>query len=422
MIKEIKKLFHIFEALFWNFVTFNPSKHLIIIGVTGTKGKTTVSDIISQSLDYLNINNSLLNSIRIKILKNSKPNTSKMTTPGRGKIHRFLKKSLKLGVKVVILEMSSEGLAQYRHLGIKFDIGIITNLAKEHIKSHGGFENYKKAKGMLFRNLEKNPNSCAILNLDDPYFSYFNSFKVKNKLYYAIKSNSKYKQQLFKGKIIKMDINGSIFEINGNLIKSKLIGEFNLYNLLACFCALKALKIKDDKIIKALESINPIPSRIEFVKTDPFNVIVDFAHTPESFEAFFKTIKTILPEKKIISVFGSAGGIRDKEKRPKLGKIAGKYSDIIILTNEDPWDTPPEEILNDIEKGLDKSKWKLNKNYFKIQDRKNAIFKALDLAEKDTIVAILGKGEERLMIIGKKKIPWYDKNVIKDYFEDSEVD
>ncbi|MBI4652898.1 UDP-N-acetylmuramoyl-L-alanyl-D-glutamate--2,6-diaminopimelate ligase [Candidatus Kuenenbacteria bacterium] len=420
-----------------------PSNKLIVIGVTGTNGKSTTVNLIVKILEEAGFKIGLCSGINFKISEDEWENKTRMTMPGRFVLQKMLRKMVKANCKYAVIEVTSEGLKQNRGLGINFDVAVFTNLQPEHLESHGGFEKYKKAKAKLFQSLENSkkiyPVKCLqgkfngarkiiISNLDDDYGQYFLKFKSDEKYGYEI--NAKRKTQnaklqlktqnylkIIKAENVNQNINETNFICQGKEFHLNLLGEFNVYNALAGICLGLSQGIDLEIIKKALKKIKGIPGRMEKINEGQnFTVIIDHAHTPDAFELLYQTIQTIYPkESKIISVFGSAGGIRDKGKRPMLGFIASKYSDFIILTNEDPYDTPPKEIIKDITEGFNKEKMILGKKYWEILDRKEAIEKALSLAQENDIVLILGKGCEPCIKIAKnKKIPWDDRKVVRE--------
>jgi UDP-N-acetylmuramoyl-L-alanyl-D-glutamate--2,6-diaminopimelate ligase len=322
-----------------------------------------------------------LSSVRFKIGEKEKENTLKMTMPGRFKIHKFLKEAVKEKCQYVVLEVSSEGIRQHRHRFIDFNVALITNLSPEHIESHGGFENYKKAKGELFKAVKK----VHIVNGDDKNAEYFLQFPAEKKYIFG----------WGKGDVTSRDVN---FDF-------PLPGRFNKYNAMAAMCVGLSQGISLDVCKKALMKAKGVPGRMEEVISEPFKVIVDYAVTPDALEQLYQTIKELYSPSRIIAVFGACGGGRDKWKRPAFGKIAAKYCQEIIVTNEDPYDEDPMEIINQVAAGTEgKAR--------KILDRREAIREALRLASPGDVVVITGKGCEPWIITSKGKIPWSDKNVI----------
>jgi UDP-N-acetylmuramoyl-L-alanyl-D-glutamate--2,6-diaminopimelate ligase len=384
-----------------------PSKKIKVIGVTGTNGKTTTVNMISAVLEEAGYQTAFLSSIKFQIKKEEKPNLFKMTMPGRLEIQKFLKQAVDAGCEYVILEVSSEGLKQSRHLFVDFETAVFTNLSPEHIESHKGFDNYKKAKGLLFKKTSK----THIINIDDKHQEYFTSFDSQKKWGYGLKDNDSFKGQKVKAFNVLNNSDGIVFQVENETFNLKLLGDFNVYNALAAICVGLSYGVSLETSKKALESFKTVPGRMEQVISDPFNVIVDYAVTPDALEKLYQTIKKAFPQGKIIAVLGSCGGGRDKWKRPILGQIASEYCSRVFVTNEDPYDEDPMEIIEQVaEKAGDKA--------VKILDRREAIRKALQSAEKNDTVVVTGKGCEPWMCVaGGKKIPWDDCETIKQEIE-----
>ncbi|HOW12986.1 MAG TPA: UDP-N-acetylmuramoyl-L-alanyl-D-glutamate--2,6-diaminopimelate ligase [Candidatus Pacearchaeota archaeon] len=372
-----------------------PSRNLIVIGITGTSGKTTTAELTIKILEeYLKEKKSnqkvaLASSIKFKIGENEEENKLKMTMPGRFTLQKFLKKAVKNNCKYAVLEVTSEGIKQYRHKFIKFDVALLTNLSPEHIESHKGFENYKKAKGKLFEETK----NIHIINIDDKNADYFLKFPARKKYTFGLNQG---------------DINNK--DLNLNLL---IPGDFNIYNALAAICIAFSQNIGIEFSKKVVENFKGIPGRMEVVIEKPFKVVVDYAITPVSLEKVYKTLISDFKNKnsKLICVLGSCGGGRDKWKRPVLGEIAYKYCDNIIITNEDPYDEDPLKIIDDVAKGA-------KEKAQKILDRKEAIKTAIKLAKENDTIIITGKGCEPLMCLANgKKIPWDDRKIVKEEFE-----
>lgn len=423
-----KNIYHFlwafFSALFYGF----PSQKIKVIGVTGTQGKSTVVDLAARILEEQGYKVASLSSIRFKIGKKEWLNSLKMTMPGRFGIQRFLKKALDSACKYAVLEVTSEGIMQHRQKFIDFDAAVFTNLSKEHIERHGSFENYKRAKGKLFGQTKK----IHILNIDDKNADFFSRFSAKEKYKFTIKNGQEKKgldnnvsmeEKLIKNRdfeIIKAvnyreKENGISFEIGNTEFNLKLLGRFNIYNALAAICAGLSQNISLETCKKALEKVKEIPGRMEVVISKPFKIIVDYAHTPQSLTKVCETLKN--ENKKLICVIGSAGGGRDKWKRPKVGEIAQKYCGEIIVTNEDPYDENPEKILDEIFSGFREDSQNAA-SIHRILDRREAIKKALGLAKLNDTVIITGKGCEPWMCVrGGKKIPWDDRKIAREEFQ-----
>jgi UDP-N-acetylmuramoyl-L-alanyl-D-glutamate--2,6-diaminopimelate ligase len=371
--------YHLSLAFTGAFLYGFPSRKLLVVGVTGTNGKSTTVDLISRILEASGRKTASASSIRFKIGKEEEPNTLKMTMPGRFKLQKFLRKAVSQGCSCAVLEVTSEGIRQSRHRFIDFKAVVFTNLSPEHIESHGGFENYKKAKGELFSVCKK----IHVVNLDDQNAGYFWDFPAEKKGGYSIKDLQKYKPFDF-----------------------KLPGEFNVYNALAALTTGSVLGLDPEICKKALQEVTLIPGRMETVVSSPFKVVVDYAHTPDSLEKVYGTLKK--EGSRLICVLGSCGGGRDKWKRPRMGEIAASFCDKIILTDEDPYDESPMEIIEGIEKGISKFS-----DLKKVLDRRKAIAEALSSARNNDTVVVTGKGSEPWMCIAKgKKIPWSDKEII----------
>jgi UDP-N-acetylmuramoyl-L-alanyl-D-glutamate--2,6-diaminopimelate ligase len=366
-----------------------PSKKLILIGVTGTNGKTTTTEMIASIFEKAGKKIALLNSIRFKIGEKEEINKLRMTMPGRFFIQRFLKKAVKEGCEYAILEVTSEGIKQHRHRFLDFKVAVFTNLAPEHIEAHGSFEKYREAKGKFFQATKE----IHVINVEDKNLDYFLKFPAKRKITYGLKTG---------------DIN-----LKNTKIKLKIPGEFNLYNALAAISVAISQGIDKDFAIKVLEEFKGVPGRMEEVISKPFKVIVDYAFTPNALEKVYQTLRTSnfqLPNSKLICVLGACGGGRDKWKRPVLGELAAKYCDEVIVTNEDPYDEDPWQIIEQVASGA-KGKAK------KILDRREAIREALKLAKEGDIVVITGKGCEPSIVIKGKKIPWDDRKVVREEFQ-----
>jgi len=399
-----------------------PSKRLKVIGVTGTNGKSTVVEFITKIFEEAGIAIASQSSIRFKIKDKEWPNLYKMTMPGRFFIQKFLRKAVDAGCQYAILEVTSEGIKQHRHKFINFEIAIFTNLSPEHIEAHGGFENYRAAKGKLFQATK----NIHIINLDDENANYFLQFPAKKKFGYTLKEIQSTEQyhRLVCGTIISnsQPLTFSVDQVN---FKLNLLGEFNIYNALAAICVGLSQGIDLETCQRAIEKVKGVPGRMEEVISQPFKVFVDYAFTPNALEQVYQTISSKLqtPSSKLICVLGACGGGRDKWKRPVLGEIAAKYCNEVIVTNEDPYDENPIEIIKQVAKGAESISVNQRRNQresavYKILDRREAIRKSLELAKTGDIVVITGKGCEPWICVAKgKKIPWDDRKVVREEFE-----
>lgn len=389
--------YHFLLAFFGAFFYGFPSKELKVIGVTGTKGKTTVVEFCFQIFKEAGYKTASISSISFKIKDKERSNTLKMTMPGRLKLQRFLRKAVKAGCSYAVLEVTSEGILQHRQKFIDFEVAVLTNLSPEHIERHGSFEKYREAKGKLFKQTKK----IHIINQDDENSKYFLKFEAEKKIKFPEAKN------------IQESPTGISFEVQNTKFNLNLLGRFNVSNALAAISVGLSQGIDLATCQRALAKIKGIPGRMEIVIKEPFQVIVDYAHTPDSLEKVYQTIhnsKFLISNSRLICVLGSCGGGRDKWKRPKLGKIAAKYCHNIIITNEDPYDENPMEIINQVAQGAEGQAEK-------ILDRREAIRRALCLAKPSTIVVVTGKGcEPRMCVANNKKIAWDDRQIVKEEF------
>jgi UDP-N-acetylmuramoyl-L-alanyl-D-glutamate--2,6-diaminopimelate ligase len=411
---SILNFYHFSLPLLGAFLYRFPSRKIKVIGITGTCGKSSVVNLCVKILEEADYKVASVSSIKFKIGEYESKNTLKMTMPGRMKMQRFLRKAVNAGCDYAVLEITSEGIKQFRHKFIDFDVAVFTNLSPEHIEHHGGFENYKKEKGKLFQSCGK----THIINLDDEHAEYFLKFPANKKIGFQMQerrspssSVRSDKLPIVEAKNCEVLENGVKFSVENTEFELKLLGEFNIYNALTAISIAKSQNIKLKHCKSALEKVKGIKGRMEIVIRKPFTVIVDYAHTPDALEKVYKTVKSL--DNKLICVLGAAGGGRDKWKRPELGKIASQYCDKIILTNEDPYSENPEKILEEIETGFLQTA-----NYEKILDRQGAIRSAISSALYGDTIIITGKGSEPWMCLANgKKVPWDDKKIVEQVFQ-----
>ncbi len=396
MIKKLYSIYHFLLSFLGAILYRFPSKGIRVIGVTGTNGKTTTVHIISEILKKEGYRVASTSSVKFEVNNKKKDNLLKMTMPGRFALQRFLREAVDAGCSYAVLEVSSEGIEQHRHRFINFHTAVMTNLSKEHIESHGSFENYKKAKGKLFRETKRR----HVINLDDKHKDYFLSFPAKEKIYYSLKSRS---AQVFAEKV-QSTSQGVSFVINGEDVFVPLKGSFNVYNVLAAVAAVFPKR----SVKKPLSEMGVVPGRMEEVISSPFRVIVDYAVTPESLELVYKAVRRDFSPRRVICVFGACGGGRDKWKRPVMGEVASKNCDKIIVTSEDPYDEDPRSIVEQTApSGADK-----------VIDRQEAIEKAISQAQEGDVIVITGKGSEPWMCLARgEKIPWDDRKIAKEFFD-----
>jgi UDP-N-acetylmuramoyl-L-alanyl-D-glutamate--2,6-diaminopimelate ligase len=400
--RTAQPVYHYILAIIGAIIYRFPAKKLVIIGVTGTKGKSTTVELVNSILETAGCKTALASTIRYKIGDETWPNMFKMTLRGRFFTQSFLRRAINAGCTHAIIELSSEGAPQFRHKFIYPGVLIFTNLAPEHIESHGSYKKYVEAKLVIAKELEGRDGAAIIANIDDKEGEKFLALNIKNKIPYSIHDAI----------AIKANDRGSSFQIGKLVIHSKLPGIFNVYNMLGAISYAKFAGISDETIKKGLEKVELIRGRMEKIDCkQQFDAVVDYAHTPDSLRAIYGAYEKY--EK--ICVLGSTGGGRDRWKREEMGKIADKYCSQIILTDEDPYDEDPYQIIADIKKGIKKRPLDV------IIDRRTAIAKAVQLAslaqtdQNRVAVLITGKGTDPY-IMGPKgtKIPWDDASVVRE--------
>lgn len=366
-----------------------PGKKLTVIAVAGTKGKTSTAYFVSTLLGALDIHNALFSTAALKMRGAESLNALKLTTPTPFFLQKFLQEAAHKGCTHAVLEVSSHAISQHRIWGIPLHYVCITNLAPDHLEFHSDGKEYQHVHTKLIT-----PRLQAlILNADDPHLDLFKSFDVQ-KTYWSMTS--------FEAQEVRKQA-------------KQLVGDYTLANALAAFTTTQSLGLPKEKILHALPLLKAAPGRMEKIECgQPFDVIVDYAHSPESLTAFFQSLKPLV-KGKIITVFGACGD-RDKRQRPVMGSILEQVCDSIIITNDDPYTENPENIANQVLAGI-----QLTANVLKILDRAEAIKKALSLAQQNDCVCILGKGAEQWQVFKNKKIPWDDRVVVKKLLEKNDA-
>jgi UDP-N-acetylmuramoyl-L-alanyl-D-glutamate--2,6-diaminopimelate ligase len=377
----------------------NPSEHMKIIGITGTNGKTTTSYLLSS------IYSDSICFSTIKYFTQDKEIKATNTTPSPLILQKELYNALNKGIKIAILEVSSHGIVQNRISYIDFDYGVFTNISRDHLDYHKTFKEYMDAKSRFFESLGE--EKMALINIDDLNAPYFIKNTNSRVVTYGLKKGN------IQGTIIKNTIEGLILSIEGMgrklELRSSLIGSHNAYNILAAASVAIGDNVSDSRIIEGIEKAPSPPGRMEKIDIPkPISVIVDYAHSPEALNSVISSLKDF-GHQRVITVFG-AGGDRDRGKRAIMGMVASKLSDIVILTSDNPRSEDPQAIIEDILNGVDGG------NLYCIPDRKEAVFKALDIAKEGDIVLIAGKGHEEYQEIGGNRIPFSDRECVKEYF------
>lgn len=406
-----------------------PSRKMVIVGVTGTNGKTSTAYLIERILEEAGIAAGMTSTAVIRIKGKEVLNTTKMTMPGRFALQRTLRDMRRQGVRVAIVETSSEGIAQYRHLGIAYDIAVFTNITPEHIESHGSFERYMHAKERLFTRLgttyrKPNVKKQMVVNADDPNAGVFLQHHADEKWVYSLKPDGELADYpIVKAKTLTLLDDGIRMEILGAghplAISSPLIGRHVAQNLLAATTAALALGVPSEKIDAAVKKIDLIPGRLEKISGPGYTIVVDYAHEPAAYKSVLEAVKTYMHPRRLIAVIGSAGGGRDKARREILGEMAGDAADLIVVTNEDPYDENPQTIIEAVARGVERANRKMDIDFWKILSRRQGIEKALELAKSGDVVLITGKGCEQWIMGAKgRKVKWDDRVVVRQVLEE----
>ncbi|MBC8043682.1 MAG: UDP-N-acetylmuramoyl-L-alanyl-D-glutamate--2,6-diaminopimelate ligase [Rhizobacter sp.] len=406
----------------------NASDNLVIIGVTGTNGKTTTATLIQSILEAGGMKTGLIGTIAYHI--GDEKIVASRTTPEALELHQLFARMLKQGCTAVVMEVSSHALFLKRTHGIRFAVAVFTNLTQDHLDFHGTMENYFAAKKILFDSLDQ--NATAITNTDDEYglpivtdtkavvMTYaaeetMDSLTDPPPELHTVKSGADVLAKVFS---YKLDGTTAIISHNGISMMHhfKLIGKFNVYNMLAAYCTGAALGINRVDIIRGLIKNDGVRGRMEQVwSKDNRCAIVDYAHTPDALLSVIRSIKQIKPsEGKLITVFG-CGGDRDRTKRPEMGRIAEAESDIVILTSDNPRTEDPEKILDDIEAGMSRAE-----QFYRIADREQAIRKGITLLGRGDVVLVAGKGHETYQEVNGEKQRFDDREVIERIFHEQE--
>jgi UDP-N-acetylmuramoyl-L-alanyl-D-glutamate--2,6-diaminopimelate ligase len=378
-----------------------PAEDLVLIGVTGTNGKTTATYLIEEILREEGENAGVIGTVSYRY--NEVVKKAHNTTPDPIVIQSMLKNMKCAGVSHLIIEVSSHALVMDRVFPPDFDVAIFTNLSQDHLDFHDSMDDYFNAKAILFKGLRK--DAVAVVNIDDRYGRMLLPMIEGGVVTYGMKGDAE-----VKGICSSLTIEGTEFMINGVPFRTHLIGLHNLYNILAAYSAAKALGIRDEVIHRALSKVKGIPGRLEKVgERREYHLFVDYAHTPDALKNLLDAVHSVKGGR-IITVFG-CGGDRDRTKRPLMGRVVEERSDIAIVTSDNPRTEDPLAIIEDIKKGLKKN------NHIIMPDRRSAIHRAVELAGKDDIVLIAGKGHEDYQILKDRTIHFDDREVALEAME-----
>ncbi len=404
-----------------------PAGDLIIIGVAGTKGKTTTCNLIARILEENGKKVAMFSTANIRVAGEESLNYSKMTTPSPEILQSFLAKAVKAGCRYAVIETSSHGLKQNRHWGIDYNVAVVTNLMADHLDYHKTAEDYRDTHLKMIGK----KTYFAIINGEDKESVFLREKIINSRIFTLGLTNEAAelkilsfgkdkKNEIIISEIKKLpqgtDFNIVLLDENLGKFSLKIPGEFNAYNALGAIGAAFVLGAPPDKIKAALKKAEIIPGRVEEIIAHPeqdFRVIVDYAHSPDSLKTFYEAIVPSA-KGKVIAVLGGTGD-RDKTYRAKMGALADECADIAIITNEDPYSEDPETIIDQVLAGV-KNK-KLDETVFRISDRREAIEKAAGMAKKGDLILITGKGAEQCIVQGEKKIPWDDRKAAREALE-----
>ena len=384
----------------------NPSQNLKLVGVTGTNGKTTIATLLYQLFKKAGFKVGLLSTVVIKV--NDKEYAATHTTPDSLTINRYLKEMNREGVEFCFMEVSSHGIHQNRTEGLKFEGGIFTNLTHDHLDYHDTFAEYRDVKKSFFDNL--NSNAFALVNTDDKNGAVMLQNTKAKKYKYALKSFADYRAQ-----ILENSFSGMLLKLNDNEVWTRLIGNFNAYNVLAIYATAELLGLEKVETLRLISELESVSGRFQYLISDEkITAIVDYAHTPDALKNVLETINAIRTKNEDLITVVGCGGDRDTTKRPKMGHIASALSTKVIFTSDNPRSEEPQVIIEAIEKGVEPQNFK---KVVSILDRKQAIKTACQMAQPGDIILIAGKGHETYQEIKGKRSDFDDYKIVEEFLK-----
>lgn len=387
----------------------HPARHLRVIGVTGTNGKTTTVNYLNEILKESGYKTAMFSTATIEVAGDAKRNDLNATVASTARMQQFFRDAKRAHVDFVVMEFPSHAIHQYKLYGVPVEMAIMTNLTQDHLDYHKTMEAYAEVKGRLFAGEPK----YIVLNRDDEWFDYFNQFHAgSQKITYGEYKDAE--AHIDKVKLYRKGTEATVTIDHQTKLElaTNLPGEFNVYNMTAAVAAAYLLGVKLTDIVEGVANLEAVPGRFERVVDDqPFDVIVDYAHTPDGLEKLLTAAREIT-KRRVLLVFGATGD-RDKAKRPLMGEIAARLADRIFLTDEESYNEDPQQIRDMVYKGIEETKGGAMKTT-EIADRRDAIEKALAVAGTGDIVLITGMGHEVYRIVNGKRIPWNDSDVVRD--------
>lgn len=400
-----------FAAIYYGF----PAREMTLIGITGTAGKSTTVIMLAHILNQTGCRTGYITTVSSFDGQEETVNQHGLSMPGPWLLQKTLHDFSSRGCKYAVVEATSEGLAQNRHLGISFDAALFTNLTPAHLDSHGGFENYRKAKLRLFQNLKS--SGFLGVNVDDPNYQYFAALPARKKFGISIREDKVAQASIPIIRAEKILVGDELsFEVEGVHFEIKIKGSFNVTNAMLAIGAAQYLGITLQEISHTLQTFGGTRGRMETIPNQRgITIIVDYAPEPAGLEQSLRAAQMI-PHKKLIHVFGSTGGHRDVSKRFEFGKISAQFADTIIITNDDVYDSDPEEIANNIKAGVQQAGEHQKADVvLTILDRRQALKHALEIAETNDLILVTGKGSEQFLILPENnRILWEDRKVIEE--------
>lgn len=396
----------------------HPSRHLAVVGVTGTDGKTTTSTLIHAMLRAAGRRAGLVSTVAAHIGDAAVDTGLHVTTPDPEDLQAFLAAMHDHGAEVAVLEVTSHGLAQHRVTGVKFDIAVITNVTHESLEYHGTFEAYTEAKAMLFHMLAETPpfpgvEKTAVLNAGDPAFPRFRMIPVARQLTYSLTGPADFRARDLRHSVRGLELTADT-PVGPVEVRSPLVGHYNAANILAAMAAAHALGLDADAWRAGVAAVTGIPGRMQPIDGgQPFLALVDFAHTPNALRAALATARELVgPMGRVIAVFGCAG-LRDPAKRGDMGRVAAAMADLTLVTAEDPRTEDPAAIIDQIARGLVDGGGLEGETFWREPDRGTAIGRACAAAEPPDVVIVCGKGHEQSMCFGTIEYPWDDRDAVR---------
>lgn len=406
--------YHLGKAFLANVRYKFPSKDMLVIGVTGTNGKTTSSNIIARWLKASGKKVFMFTTVNIIVDDEEHTNYTKMTSPDPFELQKWLAYAKSKGCEIAVIETASHGIKMHRIWGINYDICVLTNITQDHLDLHRTMKDYVNTKLKIFKNLmyykrKTGVKKTGIINIDSEYSNLFTAETYDSLFTYGMGYNANVKAVDIKN--TKKSMNFTVKMPGKNIdISTQLRWNFNVYNILAAVSVLASLWIDRDTISKAIWEISSIPGRMEEVQSeDGFSVFIDYAHTADALENVLDTLTEMKGNGRILTVFGATGD-RDTSKRPIMGQVVSRLSDVVIVTQDDDYTENTGKIIKDILPGIDRKQWE---DFWIITDRFEAIRTALVMAKKDDLVLIAGKGDEHALITNQWPVEWHDKTVVE---------